>query len=226
MGQYYKPINLDKEEWLYSHDYDNGLKLMEHSYVRNSFVETVGILLLKDYPWYKTRIIWAGDYTEQEDFPMPEEYDSKALALAEKYIQEAKDNPQAYYYDKTIEDIEININDYADEYFTKITPNDAEKKGRLTLKNIVRYYFNDTKKEYFDISKVVSVHGTRVHPLPLLTCTCNHSGGSYYGYEGETKEQQALIGSWKGDVIFSAYHLSEVGNIDEYKLIKPLFKEE
>ncbi len=47
MGQYYKPICLDnelKEQWVYSHDYDNGLKLMEHSYVSNNFV-----VLLKDY---------------------------------------------------------------------------------------------------------------------------------------------------------------------------------
>lgn len=64
MGQYYKPINLDKFEWLYSHDYKSGLKLMEHSYTQNSFVGSVMNLLTKGKKWYKTRIVWCGDYAE------------------------------------------------------------------------------------------------------------------------------------------------------------------
>ena len=47
MGQYYKPVNTETLEHLYSHDYDNGLKLMEHSYQRNDFVTTVESLLAK-----------------------------------------------------------------------------------------------------------------------------------------------------------------------------------
>ena len=42
MGQYYIPIikrNNGTFETYDSHDYDNGLKLMEHSYVGNSFVD-------------------------------------------------------------------------------------------------------------------------------------------------------------------------------------------
>jgi len=51
MGQYYKPCILaektgdDEKEtvlgWMYSHKYDNGLKLMEHSWLRNDFVNTL-----------------------------------------------------------------------------------------------------------------------------------------------------------------------------------------
>lgn len=62
MGQYYYPVNLDKEEYLYSHDYGNGLKLMEHSYIGNDFVETIEQLLTSS--WKKTRIVWAGDYMD------------------------------------------------------------------------------------------------------------------------------------------------------------------
>ena len=50
MGQYYKPCILGAAPtegqhetvmaWMYSHDYDNGLKLMEHSYTDNNFVQT------------------------------------------------------------------------------------------------------------------------------------------------------------------------------------------
>ena len=64
MGQYYYPVNLDKEEFLYSHDYGNGLKLMEHSYIGNDFVATVEQLLTSGNSWQKTRIVWAGDYMD------------------------------------------------------------------------------------------------------------------------------------------------------------------
>jgi hypothetical protein len=62
MGQYYKPINLDDKQWLYTHDYDTGLKLMEHSWIGNQFVGVVMNLMLKGGLWFKKRIVWAGDY--------------------------------------------------------------------------------------------------------------------------------------------------------------------
>jgi len=62
MGQYYKPINLDNKQWLLSHDYDTGLKLMEHSWVGNEFVGVVMQLMVKGGEWFKKRIVWAGDY--------------------------------------------------------------------------------------------------------------------------------------------------------------------
>ena len=66
MGQYYKPISIDKMTFLYSHDYGNGLKLMEHSYIGNNFVNTVESLLAPDGEWYKNHIVWAGDYADEE----------------------------------------------------------------------------------------------------------------------------------------------------------------
>lgn len=62
MGQYYKPLNVENEQWLYSHDYNNGLKLMEHSYIGNNFVGAVMALMVKGGAWFKKRIVWAGDY--------------------------------------------------------------------------------------------------------------------------------------------------------------------
>jgi hypothetical protein len=66
MGQYYKPVNLDKKEFVYSHDYDNGLKLMEHSWITNNFVAVVENLIKRGGAWYKNHIVWAGDYAEHE----------------------------------------------------------------------------------------------------------------------------------------------------------------
>jgi hypothetical protein len=65
MGQYYKPIILAENKktvmkWMYSHKYNNGLKLMEHSYVGNNFVGAFESLI-KDNP---KRVVWAGDYAD------------------------------------------------------------------------------------------------------------------------------------------------------------------
>lgn len=67
MGQYYKPIILAKNKktvvkWMYSHEYDSGLKLMEHSWLKNPFVLTFEALLLNN----PQSIVWAGDYAEAE----------------------------------------------------------------------------------------------------------------------------------------------------------------
>lgn len=79
MGQYYKPVILKDnkktvEAWVYSHDvketykrsdgvsYEcgSGLKLMEHSYLPNKFVNTFETLILNN----PKRVAWAGDYAD------------------------------------------------------------------------------------------------------------------------------------------------------------------
>lgn len=69
MGQYYLAVNASNKEWVDSGD--NGDKLMEHSYIGNSFVEAVEFLLIDDGKgnkgrWSGNRIVWAGDYADNE----------------------------------------------------------------------------------------------------------------------------------------------------------------
>jgi hypothetical protein len=70
MGQYYKAVNVDDMEHVSPHDYDNGAKLMEHSYIGNNFVEAVEFLLIdtgeNKNRWSGKRIVWAGDYADDE----------------------------------------------------------------------------------------------------------------------------------------------------------------
>ncbi len=85
MGQYYKPVLLNETctkplAYVYSHDIKykytredgksftmgNGLKLMEHSWLKNEFVQTVEALLTAGNAWYKQPIVWAGDYADDE----------------------------------------------------------------------------------------------------------------------------------------------------------------
>jgi len=72
MGQYYIAINFNTMEWVSPYDYDNGAKLMEHSYLTNNFVEAVEFLLLDDGTdksrWAGQRIVWAGDYANDEGY--------------------------------------------------------------------------------------------------------------------------------------------------------------
>lgn len=73
MGQYYLAIILaeksDKEyirTYIPPHMYNNGAKLMEHSYINNNFVRIVENLIGPKGMFYKCRLVWAGDYADNE----------------------------------------------------------------------------------------------------------------------------------------------------------------
>jgi len=71
MGQYYFPIILSENgrivAWMLAHEYANGLKLMEHSFVGNNFVCTFEFELTSLGKYHKSRVVWAGDYADQEE---------------------------------------------------------------------------------------------------------------------------------------------------------------
>lgn len=73
MGQYYLAAFLaenDGKEFIRaainSHEFANGAKLTEHSYVGNNFVSAIEYLLSNLGMFYKTRLVWAGDYADPE----------------------------------------------------------------------------------------------------------------------------------------------------------------
>jgi hypothetical protein len=66
VGQYYKPVNLESKEHIHAHEYGEGLKLMEHSYLGNTLVTAVESLLIPKGKWHKKPLVWAGDYAENE----------------------------------------------------------------------------------------------------------------------------------------------------------------
>lgn len=68
MGQYYAIVNIDKCESLHPHrDFKEAAKLMEHSFIGNAMTLAVADLLSSS--WAGDRVVWAGDYAEQEDEP-------------------------------------------------------------------------------------------------------------------------------------------------------------
>lgn len=64
MGQYYRPVNLDKKECLDPHKFNGGLKLMETCYVGNNYIDALTYLLAND--WHGDRVILCGDYAWED----------------------------------------------------------------------------------------------------------------------------------------------------------------
>jgi hypothetical protein len=76
MGQYYIVIFLAEKNttekeyirlYIEPHRYDSGNKLMEHSYLENKMMKSVETLLCPEGIFYKSRVVWAGDYADSEE---------------------------------------------------------------------------------------------------------------------------------------------------------------
>jgi hypothetical protein len=106
MGQYYLAIilgekNLSKQEiiriFMHPHNYQNGAKLTEHSYINNEFVSTFEYQLTPEGMFYKSRVVWAGDYADNEKdddknlYQLTETYENKA------YLGSVKDTKEYRY---------------------------------------------------------------------------------------------------------------------------------
>lgn len=158
MGQYYKAAILAKnkntvKQWMYTHDYDNGLKLMEHSYIGNNFVSTFENELIGS----PQRVVWGGDYAD--------ECKNRKTNIYDRCTDAKKIQPQ---------EVEVDHNKY-------------------------RFIVNHSKKQFVDKSLVKDIpswKGTKIHPLPLLTCEGNgRGGGDFRGNE------QGIVGAWARDLI-------------------------
>ena len=73
MGQYYYVVILAEKSgkeyirtYLDASMYDNGIKLVEHSYISNNFMRIVENLIGPNGMFYKSRLVWAGDYADEE----------------------------------------------------------------------------------------------------------------------------------------------------------------
>lgn len=76
MGQYYKalilaekPVSEEKEftrAAVSSFAFNSGSKLIEHSYIGEAFMSAVEFLLSPLGMFYKSRLVWAGDYADPE----------------------------------------------------------------------------------------------------------------------------------------------------------------
>jgi hypothetical protein len=178
MGQYYKPCILaDKSGeaqsekvigWMYSHEYNNGLKLMEHSWMRNDFVNTFEKLLAPRGQYAKKRIVWAGDYADGEN--------------------------ELAYQDENGKQNEVNLYDLCeDENQLKPKKVTREMLYRYILNHTTKQFVDKTKVPVSDYwtDKNGKKWPFTIHPLPLLTCEGNNRGGG--DFRGSERGQ---VGVW------------------------------
>lgn len=159
MGQYYIPVLKDNNgnfTAFYSHAYDNGLKLMEHSYVRNNFVNAVCNRLFKN----PHNVCWQGDYVELEELMQTGWFETDEEASAHYDNVWGDDNDKVHFAKPADENEEF---DWSGDY----------------------YLINHTKAVYLEIPKPIDGDWV-VHPLPILTAISNgRGGGDYWGVNND-----------------------------------------
>lgn len=179
MGQYYTPLVIGQESEMHtlcSHKFDNGLKLMEHSWIGNSFVNAV-YALIHDCP---CKIVWMGDYADD----MAEEF-------AEQAGGEGEFNRM---YAIAWNDQDKNM--LRPDYFSGINLIDF-----ITLETKEGYLINHDKKQYLPLQEYIKENGYQdgsssddiwcVNPLSLLTaCGNGQGGGDYRGVNSDD------VGCW------------------------------
>ena len=190
MGQYYMPTLISEDgsiRTLYSRDYGNGLKLMEHSYIGNNFVNAVLTEIWQD----PTRVAWIGDYSDDE--------------LGDAYERKLTHEDFMHYYAAAWNDGREDL---------RVRP---EPRSILTMRIKRRYLVNHTQKVYIHIGEYIAAnrwteqgewcngrydpfasYDMCVNPLPLLTACGNNRGGGDYRSGNPDFDQ---VGSWAFDLI-------------------------
>ena len=202
MGQYYTPILFTMTGGraiasFSSYDYDNGAKLMEHSYLGNDLVEAV-VAYMMSCDEYAPTVVWLGDYAELEDdvLPLKNHY---AFRSENNKCFDSRDWVKIFNRAKGVEKRRSHT----------IHPDNEGVKENLPLAGDVIFYnyMTQQKLSLREYRKNVIVHRALsgfdedkagypigrfiVHPLPLLTCLGNgKGGGDYHGLNME------WVGAW------------------------------
>lgn len=172
MGQYFHPVNLDKDKkHLVAHDFDNGLKLMEHSYLGNNLMNAVERLLMPGGEWHKDRIVWAGDYADGEPDTITDE-NKEGITIYSMLEDWNKLKPS-----------DVNTDDVPAEFRYICNHTKKQFVDKQSVKPMTQEWA-ETEGEPW-----------KVHPLSLLTCEGNGRGG------GDYRGDNPLVGTWARDSI-------------------------
>ena len=200
MGQYYNCVVL-KKDWketnkpvraaLSPYDFNNGAKLMEHSYVHSKYVNAFMYLVHElDTDRSGLPCVWCGDYADRfatEGLPLiesinPDTQESKFVGGFKAY-NEACDWMGEYGGKKS--------NEYLD----------VIKLVKDAPKHYYNYIINHTKKQYVEVPNCDKTKWL-IHPLPILLADGNGKGSEDY-YEGKygEKHNARFVGLWAYDTI-------------------------
>lgn len=196
MGQYYRGAVLGitankKKKFIVKqafspYRYDNGAKLMEHSYVGNYYVKRYEYELANEFNGYP--FVWIGDYAdyhfnEDDGYTKANEFIDKIIrrnAIKKGYRVETDSFGNDMFFDGVVMKHEHDID----------IPMPYEELP--TYKYIINY----TKKQFVRIPNKVEENKLVIHPLPLLCADGNGRGGG--DYSGTNMD---AIGMWAYDRI-------------------------
>ena len=205
MGQYYSPyVQRGKTFKVFDNHVDGdwqGLKLMEHSWWRNQYVGNV----INEIFYKKAHVCWVGDYYAEDDYRQANCQDKEIVKEigSTTWGNDGKPEPKRI----------------------KCTKARSRSLTNYLLVNHTKHEFINGN-EYYEHNKVLEKWNDEewfscVNPLPLLTCSASHSGGSYYGIN---KEQ---CGIWFNDVLEVVEDWDEKSLLEKgYKKVMFEFKEE
>ena len=136
------------------------------------------------------RVVWSGDYADEEDPSTITPFEIKALA----------DEKSEYWNSKVLKEKGLNLYSLSDIVGKLTHDEDNKNKYEHEYKSVApltaKYLVNHDRKEFVDKSKTPKDNdGWQMHPLPLLTCEGNGRGGG--DYRGESD----LIGIWARNII-------------------------
>jgi len=185
MGQYFSAVLQEKNKkasYFYSHDYGNGMKLMEHSYIGNHYVGTVYETIREFGPM---RCGWVGDYSNTESLDREGKFFLPAV-----FSDEKKRKRVLRWYKLAWKSSECGAGvEYSEDAI-------AHTKAD--------YLLNYDRKEYIRVpalgEKTTSTDdlGCSIHPLPILTCSNPGSGGNFRPHN---EWEEKVFCSWCGDMI-------------------------
>lgn len=199
MGQYYYAyLNRGGKKKVFDNSVDGdwqGLKLMEHSWWLNPMVANV----VNDLYYNKAKLGWVGDYYEEDNYNQIN-CDAHTVKAIGDFVWNTQNKIKC-----TLKKV---------RYLTYCLIVNHTKKQILVCDD---YYKNNKFIEKWDNEEWENC----IHPLPLLTCTASHSGGSYYGIN---KDQ---CGIWFNDEIEIVLY-EELNKLlkDGYTTVMFEFKEE
>ena len=201
MGQYWKSVCLDTKEQMEPHKYDNGAKIMEHSWLKNNFVQAVEGMLTPKGKWWQKKLVWAGDYMDDNIYIDP----ADLLKVKQKIFDEYHETYPEQYPD--VESTGANLYYVSDEMFKEVRPAHIDMES-------YPFIVNYDENQYVDKRDCPDNNGWIIHPLPLLTCSGNGRGG------GDYHQGNGFIGIWAGDRIGVVKTAPK-----DYELITPNFIE-
>jgi hypothetical protein len=160
---------------------------MEHSYIGTDFMNVIESLICPQGIFYKSRLVWAGDYAKEEEWGERDEDCGtiKCQSFGTKEPELAA----------TPKGVALHGNLYR----LTDTEDNYNKAYSCTVSNIAYYPYivNHTQKIYVDKNKCfVEGEHYNIHPLPLLTSEGNGKGGGDYSGTNEH-----LCGTWARDTV-------------------------